>query len=155
MRELDHKEGWAPKNWCFQTVLLEKTLESSLDSKEIKSVNSKRNQPWIFIERTHAEAEALILWPSGVKELTHWERPWSWERLKAGGEGDERGWDGWMASLTQWAWVWASSGSWWRTGKPGVLQSTGSPRVGHDWATELNWTTLLRISHCFSLYLFT
>ena len=67
------------------------------------------------------------------------ERPWSWERLKAGGEGDDRGWDGWMASLAQWTWVWVSSGSWWWTGKPGVLQSMGSQRVGHDWATELNW----------------
>ena len=68
------------------------------------------------------------------------ERPWCWERLKAGGEGDDRGWNGWMASLTQWAWVWASSGSWWRAGKPGVLQSMGLQRVGHDWVTELNWT---------------
>ena len=68
------------------------------------------------------------------------ERPWCWERLKAGGEGDDRGWDGWLASLTLWAWVWASSGIWWWTGKPGELQSMGSQRVRHDWATELNWT---------------
>ena len=68
------------------------------------------------------------------KELTHWKRPWCWERLKAGREGDDRGWDVWMASLT---WVWASSGSWWWTGKPGMLQSRGSQRVGHKWATEL------------------
>ena len=71
--------------------------------------------------------------------LTHWKRPWCWERLKAGGEGDDRGWDGWMASWTQWTWVWVGSGSWWWTGRPGVLQSMGSKRVGHDWATELNW----------------
>ena len=70
------------------------------------------------------------------------ERPWCWERLKAGGEGDDRGWDGWMASLTRWTWVWANSGSWRWTGKPGVLQSMGSQRVRHDWATELNWTDL-------------
>ena len=74
---------------------------------------------------------------TGCKELTHWKRPWCWERLKAGGEGDERGWDGWMASPTQWTWVWASSRSWWWTGKPGVLQSMGSQRAGHDWAIEL------------------
>ena len=67
-------------------------------------------------------------------------RPWCWERLKAGGEGDDRGWDGWMASPTRWTWVWANSGSWWWTGKPDVLQSMGLQRVGHDWATELNWT---------------
>ena len=75
------------------------------------------------------------------KELTHWKRPWCWERLKAGGEGDDRGWDGWMASPTQWTWVWASSGSWW-TGKPGMLQYMGSQRVRHDWTTQLNWTEL-------------
>ena len=73
------------------------------------------------------------------EELTHWKRPWCWERLKVGGEGDDRGWDGWMASPTWWTWVWVSSGSQWWTGKPGVLQSMGSQRVGHDWATELNW----------------
>ena len=67
---------------------------------------------------------------------------WCWERLKAGGEVDTRGWDGWMASLTRWTWVWASSESWWRTGKPGVLQSMGSQRVRHNWATELNWTII-------------
>ena len=71
------------------------------------------------------------------KELTRWKRPWCWERLKAGGKGDDREWDGWMASLTQWTWVWASSGSWWWTGKPGVLKYMGSQRVGHDWMTEL------------------
>ena len=73
------------------------------------------------------------------EERTHWKRPWWWERLKAGGQGGDRGWDGWMASLTLWTWVWVSSGSWWCTGKPGVLQSMGWQRVGHDWATELNW----------------
>ena len=71
--------------------------------------------------------------------MTNWKRPWCWERLKAE-EGDNRGWDGWMASLTQWTPVWVNSGSWWWTGRPGVLQSMGSQRVGHDWATELNWT---------------
>ena len=79
------------------------------------------------------------------KELTHWKGPWCWERLKAGREGDNRGWDGWMASLTQWTWVWASFRSWWWTGKPGVLQSLGSQRVGHDWATEL--TAMLPFTH--------
>ena len=72
------------------------------------------------------------------EELTHWKRPWCWERLRAGGEGDDRGWDGWIASLTEWIWVWASSRSWWWTRKPSVLQSVGSQRVGHDWVTELN-----------------
>ena len=74
------------------------------------------------------------------EELTHWKRPWCWERLKVGGEGDDRGWDGGMASLTRWACVWVSSRSWWWTGKPGMLQSKGLQRVGHDRETELNWT---------------
>ena len=72
------------------------------------------------------------------KELTPWKRPWCWARLRAGGEGD-RGWDGWMASPTRWPWVWASSGSWWWTGRPGMLQPVGSQTVGQEWATELNW----------------
>ena len=129
MWELDHK------NWCFWIVMLKKTLESPLGCEEIKSVNPKRNQSW-----TDAEAEASpdgghLMGATWCEEVTHWKRPWCWERLGAG-EGHDRGWDGWMASLTRWTWVWASSGRWWWTGKPGVLQSTGSQRVGHDWATE-------------------
>ena len=77
---------------------------------------------------------------SWCEELTHWKRPWCWERLKAGGEGKDRGWDSWMASPTWWTWIWISSKSWWWTGEPGVLHSMGSWRVGHDWTTELNWT---------------
>ena len=81
---------------------------------------------------------------TSCKELTHWKRPWCWEGLGAGGEGDNRGWDGWMASPTQRAWVWVKSGSLWWTGRPGVLRFMGLQRVGHDWATELNWTELNR-----------
>ena len=77
------------------------------------------------------------------EELTHWNRLWCWEGLGARGEGDDRGWDGWMASLTRWMWVWVNSGSWWWTGRPGVLWFMGLQRVGHDWATELNWTESL------------
>ena len=152
MWELDYKESWMPRNWCFWTVVLEKTLESPLDCKEIQPVNPKGNQPWIFIARTDAEIETLILRP--CKELTHLKRPWCWERWKVGGEGDDRGWDGWMASPTWWAWVWVNSGSWWWTGRPGVLQSMESQRVGHDWTTELNWTVFsefLTIIKCSSL----
>ena len=134
---LDHKEGWALKNWCFWIMLLV-TLESPLNSKEIKPVNPEGNQRWIFTGRTDAEAEAPLLWP-WCKEQTHWKRPWYWERLRAGGEGDNRGLDGWMASLTQWTWVWVNFGSWWWTGRPGVLRFMGSQRVEHDWVTELNW----------------
>ena len=80
---------------------------------------------------------------TSCKELSHWKRPWCWEWLGAGGEGDDRGWDGWMASPTQWTWVWVSSGSWWWTGRPGMLRFMGSQTVGHDWAIELNWTGML------------
>ena len=82
------------------------------------------------------------------EELTHWKRLWCWERLGAGGEGDGRGWDGWMASLTWGTWVWVNSGSWWWTGRPGMLWFMGSQRVGHDWATELNWTENADIHSC-------
>ena len=77
---------------------------------------------------------------TSCKELTHWKTPWCWEGLGAGGEGNDRGWDGWMASPTRWTWVWIKSRSWWWTGRPGVPRFVGSQRVGHDWATELNWT---------------
>ena len=140
MWELDYKESWAPKNWCFWTVVLEKTLKNPLDCKEIQPVHPKGNQSWIFIGRTDAEAENSNTLATWCVELTHLKRSWCWEKLKGGGKGDDRGWDGWMASLTQWTWVWVNSGSWWWTGRPGVLQSTGLQRVGHDWVTELNWT---------------
>ena len=144
MWELDHKEGWAPKNWCFQTMVLEKTLESPLDSKEIKPINPKGNQPcW------NRSSNTLATW---CEELTHWKRPWCWERLKAGGEWDNRGWDGWMASPTRWTWVWASSGRWWRTGKPGMFQSVGLQRVRHDWASKQEQQPLYDVS---SLILFS
>ena len=122
MWELHYKQGWAPKNWCFWVVVWEKTLESPLDCKEIKPVNSKANQTWIYIGRTDAEAEAPIFWPPNVKRRLIGKKTWCWERLRAGGEGDDRGWDGWIASQTQWTWIWASSGRRWRTGKIGVLQ---------------------------------
>ena len=140
MWELDYKESWALKNWCFWIVVLEKTLESPLDCKEIQPVNPKGNQSWIFIERTDAEAETPIFWPPHEKNWLIGKDPDAGKGLKAGREGDDRGIDGWMAAPTWWTWVWASSGSWWWTGKTCVLQSMGSQRVSHDWVTELNWT---------------
>ena len=102
------------------------------------TVNPKGNQHWIFTGRTDAEAEAPILWPPDAKSrltaltlMTDID-----ERLRAGGEGGNRGWDGWIASLTQWTCVWANSGRWWRTGRPGMLQLIRLQRVGHDWTTE-------------------
>ena len=96
---------------------------------------SKGNQSWIFIGSTDAEPETSIFW---CEELTYLKRPWCWERLKVG-EGDNRGWDDWMASLTQWTWIWVNSGSGWWTGRPGMLQSMRSQRVGNNWASGLNW----------------
>ena len=137
MWELDHKEGWVPKKWCFWTVVLEKTLESPLDCKEIKPINPKGNQPWIFTGRTDAEAETPILWPPGAKSQLIGKDPDAGKDIRQEEKG-RTGWDGWMASPTQWTWVWVNSGSWWWTGRSGVLQPMGLQRVGHDWA-ELNW----------------
>ena len=125
MWDLDHKEGRVLKNWCFWTVVLEKTLESPLDCKEIQPVHPKGDQSWVFTGRTDVwswNSNTLAIW---FKELTHLKRPWCWERLRARGEWDDRGWDDWMVSLTQWTWVCVNSGSWWWTGRLGVLQFMG------------------------------
>ena len=131
MWELGRKEGWAPKNWCFWTMVLENTLESPLDSKEIKPVNPKGNQPWIFIGRTDAEAEAQILWPPDVTRKLIGKDPHArkdWRQKKRVTEYENH----WMASLIQWTWTWTKSGKWWGTGT-WMLQSMGS-QLG-------NWTT--------------
>ena len=122
--------------WNHTSILRVRAVQKGYS--QIEPVNPKGNQYWIFIGRADAEAEAPILWPPD-EEPTHWKRPWCWERLRAGGEGGERGWDGWMASSTQWTWVWASSRRQWRTGKPGMLQSMALQRV--DTAEQLTTTT--------------
>ena len=138
MWELDYIDRWEPKN--FWTVVLEKILESPLDCNEIQPVNPKENQSWIFFGRTDDEGETSILWPPDAKNWLIWKDPDAViERRR---RRDDGGWDGWMASPTQWTWVWVNSGSWLWTGKPGVLQSMGSQWVRHDWVTELNWQWL-------------
>ena len=124
--ELAHKEGQATK-CCFWIMVLDKTLESPLDSKEIKPVHPKGNQPWIFIGRSDAEAEAPILWPPD------WKRPWCWERLREGGKRGNRKWDGWMASSIQWTWVWKNwvtvkDGEVWRAAVHVVSEGQTRPR---------------------------
>ena len=155
MWELDSKQSWVLKNWCFWTVVLEKTLESPLDCKEIQPVHPQGDQSWIFIGRTDVETEAPILWSPDVKSWVIWKRLWCWERLKAGGEGDDRGWEDWMPLPTQWAWVWVNSGSWWWTARHSVLQSMGSQRVRHDWTTELKTNIVLCSANFISIWINT
>ena len=138
MWELGHKESWAWKNCCFWTVVLEKTLESlglqgdPTSPSSRKSVLNIHQKDWGWSWNSNT----LATW---CEELTHWKRPWCWERLKAGGEGDDRGADSLMAWLTWWTWLWAS---WWWTGKDGVLPPMGSHKVRQGLATELtDWLT--------------
>ena len=133
---VDYKESWALNKWWFWTVVLEKTLESPLDCKEFQPVNPKGNQSWIFMGRTDAEAETLILWPPDVKNCIIEKNPWCWERLKVEGEGDDRGRDDWMASLTRWTWVWVGDGQ----GSLACCSPWGHKKS--DTTEQLNWTEL-------------
>ena len=137
MKELDYKESWAPKTdafelWCWRRLL--RVLWTARKSNQ--SILEKINPEYSL--------EGLMLKPKPqyfghpCEELTHWKRPWCWERLRAGGEGNDRGWDGWMASPTLWTWVWVSSGSWWWAGRPGMLHSMG--RKESDTTEWLKWT---------------
>jgi len=112
-----------------------------MDCKEIQPVHSEGDQPWLLFGRNDAKAETPVLWSPHVKSWLIG-TDWCWEELGAGGKGDDRGWDGWIASLTRWTWVWVNSGSWWWTGRPCMLRFMGSQRVGHDWATGLNWNQM-------------
>ena len=147
--ELNHKEGWVPKNWCFGTVVLEKIFESPLDSK-IKPVNPKGNKPWIFTRRTDSETEAPTLWSPDAKSWLTGKDPDAGKNWRQKGEADDKGWDGWMASMTQWTWIWANSGRWCKTGKPGVLQPMGLQGVGHEWTEQLN--NRLRFSKAWGIF---
>ena len=128
IKKAEHGRIDAFELWCWRR-LLRVPWTTRLSNKSVLNFHWK-DWCWSWISNT------LATW---CEELTHWKSPWCWEILKARGEGNNRGWDGWMASRTRWTWVWASSGSWWWTEKPGVLQSMWSQRVRHDWATELNW----------------
>ena len=142
--ELGYKDSQVRKNWCFHAVVLNKTLESPLGSKEIQPVHPK-DQSWVLNGRTDVEAETPILWPPDAKNWLIIKDPdagkdWKWE--EKGTTEDEVG--GITNSMDLSSWVWVNSKSWWWTGRPGVLQSTGSQRFKHDWAAELvlNWTKL-------------
>ena len=135
MRKAEHRRIDVFELWCWRRLLrVPWTERRSNQPEQRKSVLNIHWNDWCW------NSNPLATW---CEELTHWKRSWCWERLKARGEGDYRGWDGWMASPTWWIWVWVSSRSWWWTGKTGVLQSIGSQRVGHDWVSEPNWTKFL------------
>ena len=144
MWELDCEEDWALKNWCFWTVVLEKTLKSPLDCKEIQSI-LKEISPGISLEGMMLKLK-LQYFGHSCEELSHWKRLWCWEGLGARGEGDDRRWDGWMASLVQWTWVWTT---------PGVGDGQGSlaccspwGRKESDMTEQLNWTELMSFCFC-------
>ena len=145
MWELDCEESWTLKNWCFWTVVLEKTLESLLDSKEIQPVHCEGDQPWGLFGRTDAKDETPVLWPPHVKSwLTRKDSAAGrdWRQVKKGTTEDEIAeWHHWLDGR----WVWVNSGSWWWTGRPGVLWFMALQRAGHIWVTELNWTVAFRI----------
>ena len=152
MWELDCEKGWAPKNLCFWTVVLEKTLESPLDCEESNQSILKEISPGCSLEglMLKLKLQYLATW---CKELTHLKRPWCWERLRAGGKGDDRGQDSWMASPTYWTWVWVNFRSWWWTGRLGVLQFTGSQSRTRlsDWTECLIYLSIKALLKSFSL----
>ena len=127
--------------WCWRRLLRVPWTARRSNQSILKEISPEYSLEGLMLKLKLK----LATW---CEELTHLERPWCWERLKAGGEGNDRGWDGWMASLTRWTWVSVNSGSWWWTGRPGMLQSMGLQRVGHDWATEMNWTKFLNNIIC-------
>ena len=142
MWESDYEESWVPKNWCFRTVVLEKTLESPLDYKEIKPVNPKGNQPWNIHWKDCCwswSSNTLATW---WEEPTHWKRPWCWERLKAGEEGDNRGWwlDGMNMRLSKF-WELVMDRESWHAEVHGVAKSLTQLS---DW-TELNWALKIQV----------
>ena len=135
IKKPEHQRIYAFELWCWRRF-----LRVPWTARRANQSILKETSPEYSLERLMWKLK-LQYFSSWCKELTHLKRPWCWGRLKAE-EGDNRGWDGWMASLTQWTWVWVNSGNWLWTGRPGVLQSMGSQKVWHDWATELNWSHL-------------
>ena len=137
MWELDCEESWVPKNWCFWTAVLERLLRVPWTARRSNQSILKENSPWISLEgimlKLKLQYFGHLMW-----RVDSLEKTLMLGGIGAGGEADDWGWDGWMASLTRWTWVWVNSGSWWWTGRPGVLWFMGSQRVGHDWATKLN-----------------
>ena len=130
IKKAEHWRIDAFELWCWRRLLSVPWTARRWNQSILKEVNPEYSLEGL---KLHWSTNTSATW---CKELTHWKRLWCWERLRTGGEGDDRGWDGWMASPTQWTWIWANSGRWWRTRKPGMLQSMGSQRVRHDWLTK-------------------
>ena len=149
MKKAERQRIDAFELWCWRRLLrapwTARRYNQSILKRSLLAVHWK-DWCWSWNSKTLA---------TSCEELTHWRRPWCWKGLGAGGEGDDRGWDGWMASPTRWTWVWVNSESWWWTGRPGVLRFMESQRVGYNWVTELNWTELmLFFINFFYIYLF-
>ena len=146
MWELDCEESWAPKNWCFWTVVQTVVFELWRRLLRVPWTGRRSNQSILKEISPGCSLEGLMLklklqyFDHLMQRVDSLENTLMLGGIGAGGEGDNRGWDGWMASPTRWTWVWVNSRGWWWTGRPGVLRSMGSQRVGYDWATKLNWT---------------
>ena len=136
IKKAEHQSIDAFELWCWRRLLRVPWTARRSNQSILKEINPEYSLEGLMLKLK------LQYFGAWCEEQTHLKRPWRWERLKVEGEEDNRGWDGCMASPTRWTWVWISSGSWWWTGKSGMLQSMESQRVGHDWATELNWTEL-------------
>ena len=137
IEKTEHWRNDAFELWCWKKLLWVPWPARRWNQSILKGISPEYSLEGLML-KLKLQYFGHLMW-----RTYSWKRPWCWERLKAGGEGDDRGWDGWMESLTRWTWVWASSRNWWWTGKPGVLQSIGLQRVGHDWETELKWTEVL------------
>ena len=153
MWELDCEKSWAPKNWCFWTVVWRRLLRVPWTARRSNQSILKEISPGCSLEGLMLKLKVQYFGHL-LRRVDSLERPWCWEGLEAGGEGYNRGWDGWMASWTRWTWVWVNSRSWWWTGRPGVLQFMGSQRVRHDWETKLNWTEYCYNNCLMALFLF-
>ena len=145
IKKAEHWKIEAFELWCWRRLLRVPWTARRSNQSILKEISPRVHwKDWCWSWNSNT----LATW---CEELTHWKRPWCWERLRAGGEGNNKGWDGWMASPTQWTWVWVISGSWWWTGRSGVLPFMGSQGVEHDWETGLNWYLYMVKSclHCF------
>ena len=136
IKKAEHRRIDAFELWCWRRLLRVPWITRRSNQSFLKEISPEYSLEGLML-KLKLQYFGHLMW-----RVTHFKSPWCWERLKAGGEGDDRGWDGWMASPTQWTWVWVKSGSWRWTGRPTVLQSMGSQKIRHDWVTELNWTVL-------------